>query len=57
MSFLGWLFATALIEEYKHIFFGCLIGIPLCFVHPFLGIAIGSLIAFIAKKYGGKNEY
>ena len=56
MSFLGWLFATALIEEYKHIFFGCLIGIPLCFVHPFLGITVGSLIAFIAKKYGGKNE-
>ena len=37
----SWMVIAALIDEYRHIFLGMLIGIPLCFVNPILGVIAG----------------
>lgn len=52
MDFLSWIVIAALIDEYKASLAAILIGVPLCFVHPLLGIPIGIVIYFLLKNKG-----
>ncbi len=55
MGFLSWLVAAAVLDEYFPIIVGTLIGIPLSFVHPILGVTVGVLIA-LSIKYLRKDK-
>lgn len=53
MSMFSWLVLAAIIDEYKGLFLGLLIGIPLCFVHPILGILAGVGTALAVNRCSG----
>ena len=55
MGFLSWLVAAAILDEYFPIIVGLIIGIPLTFVHPILGVIVGVLIA-LSLKYIRKDK-
>ena len=48
---MSWIILAALIDTYGHIFLGCLIGIPLCFVNPIVGVTVGVAVAYIACAF------
>lgn len=56
MGFLSWLVAAAILDEYFPIIIGSLIGIPLAFVHPILGVTVGVLIGLSIKYLRKDNE-
>ena len=51
MSLFSWMFIAALLDEYSHIFLGILIGLPLCFFNPILGVVIGIAVAYGATWF------
>jgi len=54
MSFFGWLFAMACIDEYAGVIAGIIIGLPLCFVNPIIGIAAGLITWYSVNHYRGE---
>ena len=55
MSFFAWLLTLGLVAEYGHVLAGLAVGIPLCFVHPLLGIAAGFGIGLYVKLQMNKD--
>lgn len=52
MSMFSWMVIAALIDEYRHIFLALLIGIPLCFVNPIIGVIAGIITACVVAHTG-----